>query len=230
MVVETKVFVALLLGGVLLSAPVLGPVLDVTGTDYVYDATEVTAEDGRISVETTRGQPSPTDQIACMSEFAAETYDRGCYLESGLREGNTTVTYPADGSDTVGTPIPEYVVFGAEGVPYRRQTASEGNETTLALQRVPPEEALSAVASRPMSDPGAERIIEQGRTEVDSPLPLGPDHNEIYEYEDGYVAVFRLYETQGLSEKPAVERGLEGLAVLLGGAALFVAGRMANDG
>jgi hypothetical protein len=215
----------LAVGIALLTMPVWAPALDLTGPDYVYRSAEVTTPDDEVRLNTTDGGffASPTDQVACMDAIVAEE-DRGCLLERRLR--NETVTVPANAAPDLSSP--EYFVMGSAGPIYRRvDTESEPHQ--LRLERVDPESAL-ANASFDARRPAVERVLEEGRVRTSEPLSLGDDDSNLYAHEGGYAVVYEASTPVWLSPKPAVERGFELVALLLGAALVFRVGeRNAGD-
>jgi len=209
----------LAVGIALLTAPVWAPALDVTGPDYVYRSTEVVVDDGEIQLNTTDGGffASPTDQVACMDAIEAEE-DRGCLLEARLRNG--TVTVPASAAPDLSSP--EYFVMGSAGPVYRRvETESEPHR--IGLERVDPEPALANASYDPRRA-AVERALGDGRVETAEPVSLGDDGSNLYAHDGGYAVVYQAATPVWLSPKPAVERGFELVAILLGAALVFRVG------
>jgi hypothetical protein len=214
----------LAVGIALLTTPVWAPALDLTGPDYVYRSTEVTAADGEIRLNTSDGgfSATPTDQVACLDVVGAQE-DRGCLLEARLRNGSVTV--PANAAPQFSTP--EYFVLGSAGPVYRRvETESEPHR--VGLERVDPESALANASFDPRR-PAVERALREGRVRTGEPIGLGDDGSDLYAYDGGYAVVYEAATPVGLSAKPAVERGFEALAVLLGTVLVFRVGRRVGE-
>jgi len=209
----------LVVGIALLTTPVWAPALDVTGPDYVYRSTEVVVDDGEIQLNTTDGGffASPTDQVACMDPIGAEE-DRGCLLEERLR--NETVTVRGNAAPDLSSP--DYFVVGSAGPVYRRvETESEPHR--LGLERVDPESALANASYDPRRG-AVERALSEGEVQTADPLGLGDDRSTLYAHEGGYAVVYEAATPVWLSPKPAVERGFELVAVILGAALVFRVG------
>ena len=230
---DTRSRALLALGLLLVSVPLWAPVADVTGEDHIYRTTGVTAGDGELRLNTTDSFyfTGPTDQLACASSLPPVATDRGCYLESRLRDGNVSVRYPSvasyGGDPEVGSP--RYVVFGPAGPVYERTVGYDEREEAfvLGLERVDPETALADVSADPERAPAAIReALRTGEVRTDEPLAL--DGPRLYEDGDGYTVVYDVGSTVFLSSKPGLERGLEGVAVALGAVLCVRAGR--HDG
>jgi len=209
----------LAVGIVLLTTPVWAPALDVTGPDYVYRSAEVTTPDGDVRLNTSEGGffASPTDQVACMDPIGAEE-DRGCLLEARLR--NETVTVRGNAAPDLSSP--EYFVMGSSGPIYRR-VDTESEPHRLRLERTDPEAAL-ANASFDARRPAIERALDEGEVQTSEPLGLGDDGSNLYAHDGGYAVVYEAATPVWLSPKPAVERGFELVAVLVGAALVFRVG------
>lgn len=218
-------------GLVLLTVPLWAPVADVTGPDHVYRTASVTVDGDELRMTQQGYFEGPTDQIACLSSRATVEFDRGCFLETGLRDGNATVRYPAIGSFS-GDPrveVPRYVVFGTAGPVYRRTLGYDAatNSFELGLRRVDPEAALAeASVDGDRARPAVRRALRTGEARTDEPLGLGP--GRLYAHDGGYAVVYEAGERTFLSAEPLLERLLEGVAVALGALAVFRAGRRAS--
>jgi hypothetical protein len=214
----------LAVGIALLVTPVWAPALDLTGPDYVYRSTEVTVVDGEVRLNASDGGAvaSPTDQIACMDPVDAPE-DRGCLLEARLEDGSATV-----GANTAPhLSSPEYFVFGSAGPIYRR-VETEGEPHRIGLERVDPEPALASASHEPRRAV-VERALRTGEVRTSDPVGLGDDGSSLYAYGGGYAVVYEATTPVWLSAKPAVERGLEALTVLLGAVLVFRVGRRAGE-
>jgi hypothetical protein len=214
----------LAVGIALLATPLWAPAVDVTGPDYVYQSTDVTAADGEIRLDTSDGgrEASPTDQIACMKPvFVWE--DRGCLLEATL--ANDSATVAPSGAPHLASP--DYFLLGGSGSVYRR-VATEAEPHVLGLERVDPEQALANASVDPRRAV-VERALREGRVRTADPVDLGSDRSTLYAHDGGYAVVYLDATPTQLSAKPAVERGFEAVAVILGVALVFGAGRRAAD-
>jgi hypothetical protein len=218
-------------GLVLLTVPLWAPVADVTGPDHVYRTAPVTVDGDGLRMDSTGYVGGPTDQVACLSSRATVEFDRGCFLEATLRDGNATVRYPAVGSFS-GSPTveaPRYVVFGTSGPVYRRTLRYDAgtNAFELGLSRVEPEAALAeASLDGDRARPAVRRALRTGQVRTDAPLGLGD--GRLYAYDGGYAVVYEAGERTFLSAEPLLERLLEAATVALGALAVYRAGRRAS--
>ncbi|MFC7097614.1 hypothetical protein [Halobaculum marinum] len=226
---DTRSRVRLAIALLLVAAPLWGPALDVTGSDYVYRTAEVEVDGGEIAVDAPGFWAGPTDQIACLSALATADQDPGCYLQSRLRDGDVSVDYPGieafNGDPT--TPRPRYVVFGTAGPVYERTlTYDHANGSFVyGLDRVDPETALGDVALDPERAPSAVgEALDTGEARRNEPLDR-VDSGRIYSHEGEYVLVYEDRVSGPLTAQPVTERVFEVAAVLLGALLLFRVGR-----
>lgn len=225
---DTRSRALLALGLLLVSVPLWAPVADVTGEDHVYRTTGVDAVDDELRVNTTRGFQRPPEQLACASTRPVTQMDRGCYLESRLRDGNVSVQYPPIESYSGILPVspPRYVAFGTASPVYKRTVSYDEREEAfvLGVERVDPETALADASDDPERAPAAVReALRTGETRTDEPIAL--DGPRLYEHGDGYAVVYEARSPTFLSSKPGLERGLESVAVALGAVLCVRAGR-----
>lgn len=226
---DARLRARLALALLLVTAPLWGPPLDLTGPDYAYRTAEIDVDAGEVTMPELEYWGGPTDRIACFSTRAAVYRDRGCYLEARLRDGNVSVDYP--GMETYGGDPqvvgPEYVVFGTSGPVYERTVSHDttNGSFVLGVDRVDPEVALDDVASDPEGAPPVVReALDTGEARRDEPI-RGHDPGRIYRDDGGFVVVFEEEIHGGYSEQPGVERGFEAIAVLFGALTLYQVGR-----
>ncbi|GAA0233035.1 hypothetical protein [Halobaculum roseum] len=213
----------------LVTAPLWGPPLDLTGPDYAYRTADITVEDGEVSMPELEYRRGPTDRIACFSTLDTVYRDRGCYLESRLRDGNVSVDYPGTGTYGGDPHVfgPEYVVFGTSGPVYERTVSHDttNGSFVLGVDRVDPEVALDDVASDPEGAPPVVReALAAGEARRDEPI-RGHDPGRIYREDGGFVVVYEEEVHTGYSEQPGIERGFEAIAVLFGALTVYQVGR-----
>lgn len=235
---DTRSRVRLAVALLLLTAPLWGPPLDLTGPDYEYRTVGLAVEDGNLTVDhddlDAEDRPrhyfeAPSGQIACFSRWATVDHDRGCYLDSRLRHGDVAVDYPPLGGFN-GMPTTDdapYVVFGLHGPVYERTlTYDDANETfVLGLDRVDPEIALDDVArDADHAPPVVQRALDDGAARRNERIEWF-DESRIYRHGGTYVLVYEDPVYDGYSEKPGVERAFEALSVLVGALLLFRVGR-----
>jgi len=226
---DTRSRARLALALLLVAAPLWGPPLDLTGTDYAYRTAEIDVDGGEVSMSDREYWRGPTDRIACFSTLAAVDRDRGCYLESRLRDGNVSVDYPGLGSYSGDPRVsgPDYVVFGTSGPVYERTVSHDATNGSfvLGVERVDPEVAIDDVANDPEGAPSAVRAaLDAGEARRDDPI-RGHDPGRIYRDDGGFVVVYEEEIHDGYSEQPGVERAFEALAVLFGALTLYQVGR-----
>lgn len=90
-----------LLGLLLVTVPLYGPALAVTGPDYVYEATELTVEDNRLGiVDEGLLYGGGIDGIDC---YAVGRPHRSCAFEAAALDGNVTADHP-DVTGVTGSP------------------------------------------------------------------------------------------------------------------------------
>lgn len=214
----------LAVGIALLATPVWAPALDLTGPDYVYRSTDVAVADGEVRLNASDGGTiaGPADQVACMKPIYADE-DRGCLLEARLENGSVTV--PANTAPHLSSP--EYFLLGRAGPIYRR-VETETEPHRVGLERVDPESALANASYEPRRVV-VERTLREGRVRTSDSVDLGDDESTLYAYDGGYAVVYEATTPVWLSAKPAVERGFEALAVLLGAALVFRVGRRVGE-
>jgi len=222
----------------LVTAPLWGPPLDLTGPDYEYRAVDLVVEDGTLTVDRdsldAEDRPidyfeAPGDQIACFSRWTTVDHDRGCLLDSHLRDDEVAVDYPPirGFSGTLRTDDAPYVVFGLHGPVYERTLAYDDADGTfvLGLERVDPETALADVAFDGDRAPSVIRqAFEDGAARRADAIE-GFEGSRIYRHDGGYVLVYEDPVYDGYSEQPGVERAFEALSVLFGALTLYQVGR-----
>ncbi|MFC6787201.1 hypothetical protein ACFQFH_15415 [Halobaculum halobium] len=213
----------------LVTAPLWGPPLDLTGPDYEYRTVDITVDGGEIAV-TERGYwRGPTDRIACFSRSSLLDHDRGCYLESRLQNGTVSVDYPGLGGYNGAPQVAgaDYVVFGIAGPVYERTIDyDEANGSfVFGLDRVDPETALDDVSrDADRAPPAIRRALDGESVRRNEPVRFFGSER-IYRHDGGYVIVSEDEIHDGYSEQPGVERALEALSVLFGALTLYQVGR-----
>ncbi|SDM08684.1 hypothetical protein SAMN04487949_0793 [Halogranum gelatinilyticum] len=214
----------LVLGLLLVTVPLYAPALDVTGTDYHYEATEITAEDNELTFVDDR----PRRLYYGLSGFDCygTPADRSCALEAATLDGPVVAPHPtiteATGADFLDTDEP-YLAYG-DGRVYDYTAEWNGSERAfvLGVERVNAVEALDQVATPARHAPTpALNAVRTGTATTDGPL-WGDDSREahIVEYEGDYYVVSVQFYSPSLSENPLLERLLEGISVAFGLAVL----------
>jgi hypothetical protein len=205
---------------VLVTAPLWGPALSLTGPTFEYRSVELTTANGTVDVAH-EDPPYVRDElpIDCLGSVRG---DRACVSDAGLLDGDRVVDYPPLLSGT-GNPTlsrERYVAFGFGSPVYRRTADYAPNGSyRLGLERVPPERALREVATEPQYVPTAVgRAAERGAATTGRPL----DRPRIVALPDDEAAdpTFRLVYEAGRESGPVeawVDPALlEVLAVLAG--------------
>ena len=215
----------------LILVPIWAPALGVTGTEYQYQSAAITVDNDTIALNDSDYFGGPTTEIGCLSSRVTVETDRGCYLESQLRNQSVAINYPGleSFSGEARVTRPKYVVFGTEGVVYRRTVRYDSGTQShiFGLTQVEPETALSEVAVPSETAPASVReALRTGSARRENSVG-DPGQGRIYRHAGGYFVV---HETtrQGLVPKPAVERGLTVLTVLSGAGLLFVSARQSG--
>lgn len=215
----------------LILVPIWAPALGVTGTEYQYRSAAITVDNDTIALNDGDYFGGPTTEIGCLSSRVTVEVDRGCYLESQLRNRSVAVDYPGLESFSGEARVTrrKYVVFGTEGVVYRRTVRYDSGTQThvFGLKQVEPETALSEVAVPSKTAPAPVReALRTGSSRRETPVG-DAGRGRVYRHAGEYFVV---YETtrQGLASKPTVERGMTVLAVLFGAGLLFLSGRQSG--
>lgn len=78
----------------LILVPIWAPALGVTGTEYQYRSAAITVDNDTIALNDGDYFGGPTTEIGCLSSWVTVEVDRGCYLESQLRNRSVAVDYP----------------------------------------------------------------------------------------------------------------------------------------
>lgn len=214
----------LAIGVIFLSVPLWAPVLNVTGTDYAYERTDVNVEGDEITIEET-GHGTTVAQIACFGSMP-DRENRVCRLGRALTRGN--VSAPSDIVSLTGSlrpSAPRYVAYGARGQPYRRTVSFNHttNEYVLGLEPISAERVLEQTADSTVRRPAVRSALETGTGR--SGEPFFDDAGRLYETEDGYAIVDLPHRDTFLSAKPIVERGFEAIFVGIGAVVVFRVGR-----
>lgn len=206
----------------LVTVPLWGPALALTGDRYEYRATLLTTTDGTLDVA--NDSRVPFDGVRGLDCFAAVRAPRACGLDAGLVNDSATVDYPALAGGTGAPPFRDerYVAFGLESPVYERTAAyadGGGGRVTFGLERVPPREALREVAV------DLTRAPAPVREAVDTGTGVGrepPSENPIVRVRgDGgndarYFLVYDAGRRDRLSSNPRDEAVLELVAVVVG--------------
>lgn len=213
---STLRYVRLLVGLLLVTSPLYGSTLDVTGPDHEYETARLVAEDGRLRVVNGSDLPPVrgVDGIDCLFE---QRISRQCVHDAGLLNGTRRADHPRV-LDVIGTPrlrtADRYVAFTNDAPVYERTVDWRNGGYVLGLERVPAAEAFDDVATDVEHVSSQVRAaIEEGSVRTDEPLS---DANRVVETEDGYFFVYQTGRSSFLDAKPKTERYLEWAAVLFG--------------
>jgi hypothetical protein len=206
----------------LVTVPLWGPALALTGDRYEYRATLLDPGNGTLGVAgDPSGPPYAAGDIDC---FAAIQPARACALDAGLVNGSRTVDYPALGGGTGAPPFRDerYVAFGL-GSPVYERTAryadGGGGQVTFGLERVPPREALREVAVDLSRAPAPVReTVDTGVGVAREPLSENPIVRVPPSggVDARYFLVYDAGRRDRLSANPGDEAVLELLAVVVG--------------
>lgn len=205
----------------LVTVPLWGPALALTGDRHEYRATLLTTTDGTLDVA--NDSRVPFDGARDIDCFAAVRPPRACALDAGLVNDSATVDYPPLRGGTGAPPFRDerYVAFGLESPVYERTARyadGGGGRVTFGLERVPPREALREVAV------DLSRAPAPVREAVDTGTGIGrepPSENPIVRVPGGggdarYFLVYDTGRRDRLSATPRDEAVLELVAVVVG--------------
>ena len=208
----------LLLAVALVTVPLWGPALALTGDRFAYRASPLTT-DGELDVANDSRVPfGGVRGIDCVGTTRPA---RACALDAALTNGSRSVDYPAIASGT-GTPpfrSEQYVAFGFGSPVYERRLAyGDGGDIVVGIERVPPEEALREVAVDVDRAPEPVRAaVETGAGVGAEPLASNPVVRVPGDGRDTrYFLVYDAGRRDRLSANPRDEAVLELLSVVVG--------------
>lgn len=214
--------VGLTVGVLLLTVPLYAPLFDVTGTDYQYEATELTVDDNELTFTGDR----PQNLFYGVSGFDCyfDTASRACTLEAATIDGPLTVRHPTitdvtgDATSVLDTDE-RYLAYNDGRVfTYTTDWNASAQSFVLGLERTNASAALDRV-SRSADDAPAPVLtaIRDGSPRADDSL-WRDDSREamVVERHGRYYVVSQEPRSSVLSEDPLLERICEGIAVVLG--------------
>jgi hypothetical protein len=210
----------LLVGLLLVTVPLYAPLFDVTGTDYRYEASELTVEDNRLAFvdDPPRGLYHGVSGFDCY--FA--TVERSCALEAATLDDPVTATHPtiieASGAGFLDTDEPYLAYNDGRVFAYTAEWNQSERAFVLGVERTDASTALDRVARSARYAPAPIlTAIRSGAARAADPLWDDESREaRVVELDGDYYVVSQAPRSGLLSEKPLLERILEGISVVLG--------------
>lgn len=214
----------LLVALLLVTNPFWGPALELTGTDYVYESTEITVEENRIVISDERARYDMHHGIDGFDCWWGTADTRYCTLEALTLNRTVEVDYPTIVSSTSGYLATEeqYLAY-SDGRVYAYNSTWEDGQFALSTERISAVTALDDV-SEPLSkypNPAAERAIRQDRIRTDEPLWAAEGEGRVFELDGEYYVVYQSGSSSALASNPPAEAILSFFAVVYGVAILL---------
>ncbi|WP_416838877.1 hypothetical protein [Haloferax sp. DFSO52] len=214
----------LILGFLLVTNPFWGPALGVTGTDYVYESTEITVEENRLEVSDRRASIEMYHGISGFDCTWGTADTRYCTLEALTLNETVRVDHPTITSSSPGYlhTDEEYLAY-SDGRVYAYNSTWEDGQFVLSTERISATTALDDVAQSLSTypDSAAERAIRQGRIRTDEPLWADEGEGRVFELDGEYYAVYQSGSTSALASNPTAEAILSFFAVVYGAVVLI---------
>ncbi|KAB1197088.1 MULTISPECIES: hypothetical protein [Haloferax] len=213
----------LLVALLLVTNPFWGPALDVTGTDYVYESTEITVEENRLEVLDGSARYDMHHGIDGFDCWLGTADTRYCTLEALTLNESVKIDHPTITSSTSGylATDEQYLAY-SDGRVYAYNSTWEDGQFVLSTERTAAKTALDDVAQSLSNypDSAAERAIRQERIQTDEPLWTAEGEGRVFELDGEYYVVYQS-GSSGMASNPTAEAILSFFAVVYGVAMLL---------